>query len=108
MSINPPNPPGGQNPPAFDPNDPVKGGAVTSGYKGDTPITGTPLPPDDPWYKMMMQLFPKADPNTIGVYAHKFRDTVMKMLSDQIGKLQQKSHEASQKLKQALTGDDDG
>jgi hypothetical protein len=106
MSINPP----GNSPPAFDPNDPVPGGKgpVTSGYKGDTPITGTPLPPDDPWYKMMMQLFPKADPNTIGVYAHKFRDTVMKMLSDEIGKLQQKAHEASQKLKQALTGDDNG
>jgi|GEM_PF-6378649 hypothetical protein len=101
MSTSPP----GSTPP-FDPNDPIPGGPVTSGYKGDIPITGTPLPPSDPWYKMMVQLFPNSDPNTIGVYAHKFRDSIMKMVTDQIGQMQKKMHEASQKLKDALTGND--
>ena len=97
---------GPTSPGGFDPNDPVPGGPVQSGYKGDVPISGTPLPPTDPWYKMMMHLFPAGDPNTIGVYAHKFRDTIMKMISEQIGKLQEKAHKASEKLKKALTGDE--
>ena len=99
-------PAGGSTPPTPDPNvSPTPGGPVTSGYKHDVPMTGTPLPPSDPWYKMMMIMFPDADPNTIGVYAHKFRDNCMKMFSDAINKLSQQSHETAEKIKKEIEGE---
>lgn len=87
---------------------PVPPGSNTqSSYwaQGEVP-PGSPMPLNSPWVKYMEKLWPNVDPGILSMYAAQFLKNMMQILNNAIQNNQKKAHEAAQKMKQAILGND--
>ena len=69
------------------------------------PSVGKPLPPDDPWVINMSKMFGIPIPEA-QLFAARFRDNMFQWLNNEIKRDTQKQHEAAERFKRSIEGDD--
>jgi hypothetical protein len=73
--------------------------------QGEMPM-GKPAPMNSPAVKWMMQLFHNVDPGTLSRYAEPLYRNMLQMLSNAVEYAKRKSHEAAQRMKKVIQGEE--